>query len=86
MNRKPYPSDATDEQWLLLEPLIPLARPGGRPREVDIREVVNALFYRNREAAPGGVCRMTSRLEDGLQLLAVVAGTGPGKALLQGTA
>jgi len=49
MNRKPYPSDMTDEQWALLEPLIPSARPGGRPREVDMREVVNALFYRNRE-------------------------------------
>jgi putative transposase len=48
MTRKPYPSDVTDEQWVLLEPLIPPARPGGRPREVDVREVVNALFYRNR--------------------------------------
>ena len=48
MTRKPYPSDVTDEQWALLEPLVPPARPGGRPREVDIREVVNALFYRNR--------------------------------------
>ena len=49
MSRKTYPSDVTDEQWALLEPLIPPARPGGRPREVDVREVVNALFYRNRE-------------------------------------
>jgi putative transposase len=49
MNRKPYPSDLTDEQWAIVEPLIPPALPGGRPREVDIREVVNALFYRNRE-------------------------------------
>lgn len=48
MTRKPYPSDVTDEQWALLEPLIPPARPGGRPRKVDVREVVNALFYRNR--------------------------------------
>jgi putative transposase len=48
MSRKPYPSDLTDEQWAILEPLIPAARPGGRPRAVDIREVVNALFYRNR--------------------------------------
>lgn len=48
MTRKPYPSDVTDEQWALLGPLLPPARPGGRPREVDIREVVNALFYRNR--------------------------------------
>jgi putative transposase len=49
MERKPYPSDVTDEQWALLEPLIPPALPGGRPREVSMREVVNALFYRNRE-------------------------------------
>jgi putative transposase len=48
MARKPYPSDVTDDQWALLEPLIPPARPGGRPREVEVREVVNALFYRNR--------------------------------------
>jgi putative transposase len=48
MNRKPYPSDVTDDQWAILEPLIPPARPGGRPREVAMREVVNALFYRNR--------------------------------------
>jgi putative transposase len=47
--RAAYPSDLTDEQWALLEPLIPPARPGGRPRAVDIREVVNALLYRNRE-------------------------------------
>jgi putative transposase len=49
MNRKPYPSDVTDEQWALLKPLIPAAWPGGRPRKVDMREVANALFYRNRE-------------------------------------
>lgn len=48
MTRKPYPTDLTDAQWALLEPLIPPARPGGRPREVDVREVVNALIYRNR--------------------------------------
>jgi putative transposase len=49
MRRKPYPSDLTDEQWAMLEPLIPPARPGGRPRKTDIREVVNALFYLTRE-------------------------------------
>jgi putative transposase len=46
--RKRYPSDLTDEQWALIEPLLPLAKPGGRPREVDLREVVNALFYQAR--------------------------------------
>ena len=49
MNRKPYPSDLTDAQWALLAPLIPKAWPGGRPRAADMREVLNALFYRARE-------------------------------------
>jgi putative transposase len=50
-SRKPYPSDLTDEQWAIVEPMLPPAkqRPrGGRPRQVDIREVLNTLFYLNR--------------------------------------
>jgi transposase len=43
--RKAYPTDISDEQWALLEPLIPGAKPGGRPRSVDMREVINALLY-----------------------------------------
>src|SRR3954466_8364509 len=46
--RKRYPSDLTDEQWAILEPLIPPAKAGGAPPTVDMREVVNALFYQNR--------------------------------------
>lgn len=48
--RKAYPSDLTDGQWAILEPLIPAARTarGGRPREVDMREVANTIFYLNR--------------------------------------
>jgi putative transposase len=49
MERKPYPSDQTDVQWALLEPWLPPPRPGGRPRKADLREVVNAIFYLNRE-------------------------------------
>ena len=49
MKRKPYPSDLTDEQWAVLEELIPPAKPGGCPRQHDMREVLNALFYRARE-------------------------------------
>ena len=45
MERKPYPTDLTDEQWKLVEPMLPCAKPGGRPRKADLREVVNALFY-----------------------------------------
>ena len=46
--RKPYSTDLTDAQWAILEPLIPPATPGGRPRQVDIREILNALLYQNR--------------------------------------
>jgi transposase len=46
--RKRYPSDLTDAQWQVLEPLIPPAKPGGRPREVELREVLNTLFYKAR--------------------------------------
>jgi transposase len=45
--RKPYPSDLTDEQWAIIEPLIPI-NTTGRPRTVDMREVLNAIFYLNR--------------------------------------
>ncbi len=46
-NRKTdrYPSDLTNEEWALLEPMVPPARPGGRPRSTDMREVINAIFY-----------------------------------------
>jgi putative transposase len=40
-----YPTDLTDEQWALVEPLIPAAKHGGRPRTVDMRLVVNTIFY-----------------------------------------
>jgi putative transposase len=50
-SRKAYPSDLTNEQWAIVEPLIPPAKQsprGGRPREVDMREVLNTIFYLNR--------------------------------------
>jgi putative transposase len=45
MARQPYSSDLTDAQWEVLRPLIPAAKPGGRPRTVAMREVLNAIFY-----------------------------------------
>ena len=45
MARKPYGSDLTDEQWELLEDLIPPGKPGGRPRVVSMREVLNGIMY-----------------------------------------
>src|SRR4029077_5793654 len=38
-------SDLTDGEWALIEPMIPPAKRGGRRREVNIREVLNAIFY-----------------------------------------
>ena len=45
MKREPYPTDLTDDEWKLIEPYIPEALPGGRPREVDMREILNAIYY-----------------------------------------
>lgn len=49
--RKPYPSDLTDEQWELIEIVIPeekSGQKGGRPRSVNMREIINAMLYLNR--------------------------------------
>ena len=48
MERKPYASDLTDEQWKLIEPLIPSAEPGGRHRTVCMRQVINGILYLSR--------------------------------------
>jgi putative transposase len=50
-SRKMSPSDLTDEQWAIVEPMIPPAKQpphGGRPREVDMREVLNTIFSLHR--------------------------------------
>ena len=44
-SRLPYPSDLTDEEWALVEPLIAPAKRGGNRRHVVVREVVNGLMY-----------------------------------------
>lgn len=46
--RKSYKTDLTDKQWELIGPLLPPAKPGGRRRTVDLREVVNTLMYQVR--------------------------------------
>jgi hypothetical protein len=40
-----YPSDLSDGEWALIKPGIPPAKRGGRRREVNVREVLNAIFY-----------------------------------------
>lgn len=44
-SRRSYPSDLSNAEWKILEPLIPACKPGGRPRSVDMREVLNSIFY-----------------------------------------
>lgn len=46
--RKAYPTDLTDGQWDLALIALPEAKPGGRPRTTDLREVLNALLYLSR--------------------------------------
>jgi putative transposase len=55
MSEKRYPTDLSDKEWALLEPLLPAVKPGGRKRSVEIREVANAIFYLLRT---GGSWRM----------------------------
>ena len=40
-----YPSDLSDAEWALIAPLIPPAKRGGRPRDVNLREVMNGVLY-----------------------------------------
>src|SRR5262249_50659725 len=47
-----YPSDLRDAEWTRLEPLIPEALPGGRPRKTDMRAAMNAILYLLRTGCP----------------------------------
>jgi putative transposase len=46
MSRKPYPSDLSDDEWDKIKPLLPEANKLGSPSTVDLREILNAIFYR----------------------------------------
>jgi putative transposase len=48
MKPKRYPTDLSDAQWRRLRSLLPAAKPGGRPRSVKLREVLNGIFYITR--------------------------------------
>ena len=40
-----YPTDLTDSQWDVIREMLPKAKPGGRPRSLNLREIVNAILY-----------------------------------------
>lgn len=46
--RKLYPSDLSDAEWALIRPLLPEPKGFGHPRTVDLREILNAIFYVQR--------------------------------------
>ena len=46
--RKPYPSDLSDGEWEILKPLLPQPKGFGHPRTVDLREILNGIFYVQR--------------------------------------
>ena len=51
-----YPSDISNEEGAIIEPMVPPARSGGRPRRTDMREGINAMFYIGSTG-----CQKTSR-------------------------
>lgn len=51
VNTQLYPTDLTDSQWVIIQEMIPQSKPGGRPRSLDMRLVVNAILY----IAVGGI-------------------------------
>jgi len=45
MKRQTYPTDLSDHEWILLQPFVATPESRGRPRTVDLREILNAIFY-----------------------------------------
>lgn len=68
VSRKAYPSDLTDAQWAIVGPLLPAAKPGGRPRSVDLREVLNTILFLDRSGCqwdmlPHDLCSKSTAYE-----------------------
>ncbi len=67
------PSDLTDPEWERLAQLIPPAKPGGRPRKIDMRSAMNAIFYLSANRLPVALLR-------GRRRASLVTTSGYGKA------
>ncbi len=52
---KVYTTDLTDEQWAIVEPLLPPAKPGGRPRTANLRRVLDTIFYLTKTGCQWGM-------------------------------
>src|SRR5262249_49849000 len=75
-----YPSDLTGAEWAIVEPLIPPAKHGGRKRTIDVREILNGIFY---VLSTG--CQWQALPKDLPPELGWQAGAHPSRALRGGT-
>ena len=74
---KRYPSDLTDEEWERIAPLMPKPGRRGRPREVDFREVINAVRYLVRSGCGWDAVDPLRGVADGLWLVPRVGAALP---------
>src|SRR3569833_1518953 len=70
-----YASNTTDEEWALIEPLLPAPTERGRPRETAMRKVVNAIFYIAQSGCHWRMRGGTSRLSPGFSITSTAGGT-----------
>jgi Putative transposase of IS4/5 family (DUF4096) len=74
MSNRFYDTDLTDAAWAWVAPVLPPARPGGRPRTTNLRAILNAIFYLLRDWLPvATVATRISTVEHGLPLLSRLA-------------
>jgi transposase len=64
-----YPSDLTGAEWAVVEPMVPPAKHGGRKRTIDVRRVLNGIFYVRWPAANGRRCPKTCRPDTRFRML-----------------
>src|SRR6202049_575879 len=73
MSTRFYDTDLTDAAWAWVAPVLPAARPGGRPRTTNLRAVLNAIFYLLRTGCQWRVATRISTVRHGLPLLSSLA-------------
>src|SRR5271165_470096 len=74
MHSRFYDTDLTNAAWAWIAPVLPAARPGGRPRTTNLRAVLNAIFYPPADRLPvATVATRISAVRNGLRLLSSLA-------------
>ena len=70
-----YASDLADAEWRLIEPYMPAVKRLGRPRETDLRAIVDAICISHEPAASGACCRRTFRRSPRCKAISTIGGT-----------